>query len=584
MASPAQRLSLGPWPGGLNLVVNEPSRDIGDPQSLAECINLDVTNEGHLVSRAGCQRLEADTFYTDPSRSCRVLGSVFEDGSLQAVLGIVSSGIGTKIYLSPDGYSVNFWGEVSEPISSVEQYLNTIYLIRSDDGTPTTGGYIVSDNFFTAGVPNAAVSTEIPSGDKTFIFKDRLWIINKAFSTVWFSAPTDPTDYVTTDSGGGGGYFIVNPSTDAGTSIFDVALTNETFYIFKRNDTYLFNYDTNPNRDGVLRLINSALGAFSATVWENDVYAVNTQGVYRIVNGVFIQLDEQLDLRRNADLASVIDPSDLDSPLFIHAAASKLLVGQFTTTLNVFGFNYASMNLNNGAWSTYRYTRSGSTAPGGVGTTAQSDSTWGMEIYPSKDEQFFVRIPSAMGSEDYTLDGISTDPLETRIFPAFHIKLFSYNAGYSSVWKKLHRMFIRGKWTYKEDVGNPDTIISVVYDDNETERDIVLWNYDSPWENVRPQSEFKVAIKQHRFRNLMLGFYNSLDVGYQDAYVDMYLGSGDSLSSYGRGYYDAYLDTYIDTGDIYTVPPNTIKNVPDTELYITGIDFDITVPRGMSSV
>lgn len=503
MPSPAQRLSLGPWPGGLNLIRKDEENDLGDSQAVVKALNVDFTDEGFVTSRAGCQRVGVkNTHYTDSVRECRVLGSIFEDGALQAVLGIVVSGTSTKIYLTKDGYTLEYWGSVAEPLSSVEQYVDTIYLIRSDTGTPTTGGFTIPVNFFTAGVPNAATSASIPSGDKTFLFKDRLFIVNKASSTIYFSAPTDPSVY---DVNSGGGYFIINPANDVGTSINDVAITNETIYIFKRHTTYLFSYESNPNDDGVVRLINPALGAFSATSYENDVYVVNTGGIYRIVNGVFIQLDQPLNLRENADLVTVIDPTSLTRPLFIHAAAGRLLVGQLSGTSYDYGWNYVSMNLNTGAWSSYIYQSDGS-APGAQGTTAQPSRTWGMEIYPSKDRTYFMRIPNSRGAKDYTLDGRASNTQEKRYMPEFAIQTFSYNGGYSSVWKKLHRMMIRGSWVYRPGVYIEDLDINLVYDNNSTIQDTVKWLSTSPWESVRPQTEFKLAVPQHRFRNLRIEF------------------------------------------------------------------------------
>lgn len=548
MASPARRLTFGPWPQGMILEDYDAERDYNpNPQAVQELVNLDVTDDGELVNRAGCQRVGVrNTHYTDATRVCRVLGSVFEDGSLQAVLGIVVSGTSTKIYLTPDGYTLNYFGSIAEPISSVQQYNNVIYLIRSDTGTPTTGGfYIAAGNFFTAGVPNATTALGAPSGDKTFIFKDRLFIVDKSSSTIYFSAPTDPTDY-TVDSGGG--FFIVNPANDIGTGIHDVVLTNETFYIFKRNQTFLFAYDANPNDDGVLRLINSALGAFSATVWENDIYVVNTQGVYRIVNGIFIRMDEPLDLRQNANLSNVLDPASLSRPLFIHAYNNKLLLGQFgNDILNKYGWNYVSMNLTNGAWTGYKYFADGA-APGSQGTIAQKDDTWGCEIFSSKNGEYFLRIPLVSGAQDYSLDGRASDTTEQRYIPNFAVKFYPYNAGYASIFKKIHRYFLRGVINYLTSAPAMGSISIETRADKSADTDATTtWSITSDQVSLAKQSEIKLPLPQQRVRNFTM-----------------------KISSAGEL-----------TGRLYTAPD---VGASDYTIIISDFSFDISFPRGMSPV
>jgi len=548
MASPSQRLSIGPWPGGLTLQAKEAEKDAtGSQQYLIECLNMDVTDEGFLISRAGVQRVGVkNTHYTDSNRECKVLGSVFENGNIYAVMGIQVSGTSTKIYLTANGYDLYYYGSLTGLISSVQQYNNVIYLTRED----ADSGYSIANNFFTwpAATPNASATVStMPRGDKSFVFKDRLFIVQKSVSQVNFSAPADPTDY-TTDSGGG--YFIVDPANDVGAQIMDIVLTNETFYIFKRNSTYLFAYDANPNDDGILRLINATLGAFSATTWENDIYVINARGVYRIVNGVFIRLDEQLNLAYNADLASIINPEDLNKPRFIHASAGRLLVGQFSNdVLNKFGWNFVSMNLQNGAWSGYKYKTDG-TAPGGQGVTAQQDDKWGVEIYPSVNGDYFSRVSTSKGAKDYTLDGTASDTTEKRYIPKFSVKTVPYNGQFSSVFKKLHRLMIRSYYYYLNPPTPADVSLNLNYDySTTTKKAVSTWNLSSLWETGREQTEVAIPTKQQRFRNLTV----------------QVTGQGEEV-----------------TGTVYSIPPNTTRTEPEYELLITGIELDVSFPRGNS--
>jgi len=559
MPSPSQRLNLGPWEQGLTLVPTE-ERDVGSPAAIEKLVNLDVTDDGFLRSRAGCQMINGTRtgpvdMYAPSSRRCVTLGSIYEGGDLCAVLGVVDTTAHvTYIYLTADGYTLYYWNSVAEEISSVQQYNNVIYLCPSADGTGDTtsfGGFTIANNFFTggiAGTANAATSVgSMPTGDKTFIFKDRLFTVTKATSTLWYSIATDPTDYTAPD----GGYIIINPADDTGTYINDVVLVNEVFYVFKRDQTFLFAYDTNPTDDGIVRLINNALGGFSAATYENDVYVINTKGIYRLVNGIFIQVDIALDLAVTADLPSIIDPLSLTSPLFLHVSTNKLLVGQFDNTTALYGFNYASLNLRNGAWAGYKYTDD-DLAPGVAGTPAQPADSWGFDIFSSKGLQYFCRIPVNYGPADYTLDSQhdASNPDTDRWFPPFSARFYPWNNGDASFWKKMHRFVVRGLWTVDPLIDCADTIIGVTYDDNTTSRDSATWEDTSSWEAARSQSEVKISIKQARFRNIVIEFSNTGETA---------------------------------TGHSETEPPNVSRAVPDNEFNLVNVGLFVSTPRGDSA-
>lgn len=468
--------------GGLRLINSlhaYPGEDVlanakADQNYLFACKNLDVTNEGLLTARSGCRRADnTSTIYTDATRECLVLGSVLEKESIRPVLGIYLSGTNqTKIYLTYDGStdSMQYWGILTGRITSIQKYNNTIYLTRSD----ADSGYSIPNSFFvmTAYVTaeTAVTVSTMPRGDKSFVFKDRLFIINRETSLINFSAPTDFTDW-TVDSGGG--YFIVDPSNESGQQILDVVVTQETFYIFKRRQTYLFGYDANPNDDGVLRLINSALGAFSATVWQNDIYVVNTDGVYKIVNGVFIQVDQALNLKENAQLSMVIDPREVAyggyaNPIFIHAAADKLLVGMLSDEFQEnFGGYYVSMNLNNGAWSVYEYIDEeingfNYIAPGSAGVDCQPPNTWGNTLYANPTKKYFVRINNSRGSRGYTYDGMTTG--DGLYVPEVRVQTFPWDAGIGNVFKKLHRIATSAMYYQYNSVGTLDFTLAIAFD------------------------------------------------------------------------------------------------------------------------
>lgn len=125
--------------------------------------------------------------------------------------------------------------------------------------------------------------------DKAFVFKDRLFLVDG--DTVYFSKPGDFSVWTAPD----GGYFKINPGND-GDYITAVAVTDDVIYFFKPNTTISFIFQTDPNSDGYARTISIEYGAHSATVWRNRVFVFNTNSVFELVSGQFIDLGQKIDL------------------------------------------------------------------------------------------------------------------------------------------------------------------------------------------------------------------------------------------------------------------------------------------------
>lgn len=179
--------------------------------------------------------------------------------------------------------------------------------------------------------------TLMPFGDLSFMFKDRMWIINKATNRCYYSKPTDPTGWnVGVD---GSGFFDVNPGD--GLSITDCIVSSNQMFIFKETGTWRFTFSSDPGVDGTLAVLSKDRGAFSATVYNNVPYIVGKQGVQKLINGFFIDVSQQIrDYNPFFTTDSIIDnfKNRLYVTLQSHATGQPHML---------------TMNLISGAWSTY---------------------------------------------------------------------------------------------------------------------------------------------------------------------------------------------------------------------------------------
>lgn len=185
--------------------------------------------------------------------------------------------------------------------------------------------------------PNLNPITSMPFGDISFMFKDRMFIVNKATNTIYYSKPTDPTGWnIGVD---GSGFFIVNPGD--GLSITDVIVSSNQMFIFKDGGTWRFTFTSDPGVDGVLSVISKDRGAFSATVYNNVPYIVGRQGVQKLINGFFIDVSQQIrDYNPYFTADSIID--NFKNRLYV--TLQSAVAGQP---------HMLTMNLISGAWSTY---------------------------------------------------------------------------------------------------------------------------------------------------------------------------------------------------------------------------------------
>lgn len=399
-------IRIGPWPDGINLL-DQPDK-IRDTQ-LSSCVNYDIDNTGLLIPRRALRYFSQDA----TTQTKFLVGSVVLDGETQ-----------------PKAVTITYDGASS--------FLKAI-------GDPSSGGYVAADNFGTAlagqyrsivqyqkkfwYIPSLASSVgqsspssktntltsvaAMPYGDYGFILKDRLFIVRKGTSELFFSKATDFTVWAAPD----GGVIQINPGDNS--PITKVVSLNNQVVIFKRDSTYILSFTNNPTGDGVVRQVSADQGAIDAITYNNEVYCYNARSVFKFVNGFFQDIGLQLNLPVN----DTIDSTEVN-PARINVIDKILLFGKTPS-----GKVYA-MNLDTGAWTTYEFPGDLSISTGSifsrsaVGTTHFFGDGTGMLGY--------------MVARNMDNRRTDTNSAGTVLAPTYSFVTKSFDFDDSETWKRLY--------------------------------------------------------------------------------------------------------------------------------------------------
>lgn len=273
-----QLVPLGPWPQGLYNV--GPIEDV--PRGyFFDALNVDVMPNGVLSARRGFHDIDCGGGRVSPVVS--ILGDAWESSEQYVLAQRTSAGALTELLSikagAPVAYSTTYTDRV---FTSASKYGNLVYFISN------TAGKSVTAPSAAGGVALTTVAA-IPAGDTSAIIKDRLFVVNKSTSRVYYSKATDPTIWSAPD----GGFFDVDPGN--GQEIKAIAFSGNYIYIFKSGATYLFTFTTDPAIDGYLRKI-ADIGGDDALFFEGSIYLINKTGLYRVVNTAFELLSRDVDV------------------------------------------------------------------------------------------------------------------------------------------------------------------------------------------------------------------------------------------------------------------------------------------------
>lgn len=341
-------LPVGPWPGGLNRRDENNASQTVNPKQLRWCLNFDVLDSGVLQSRLGCRKV-LSTAPIYGAVKVDLIGSIVE-GADKSQYGIIGKEINTPplqtlFYFtrdpetSPGGFTAITTAQTGT-FTDVVEYNGVYYFIQAVGG----GGTAQSrTTVITAGAWTAQAN--IPKGDQAFIIRDRLFVVDWNANTLYWSKATDPTTWAAPDGGS------VQISPGDGDVITKVVFINNSIYIFKRNKTFLFTFNTDPAVDGQIVPLSTVRGAHDALVYNNEIYLVNDQSVYKLVNNFFTDIAVLTNIYQDAGLDQLFDTQ---VRLFVEAG-NKLIVGPVNIILPGQLFTHYAMNLITGAWSTRRY-------------------------------------------------------------------------------------------------------------------------------------------------------------------------------------------------------------------------------------
>lgn len=470
--------AIGPWSGGLNLTSNRDLSPYLKDNELGVAVNVQLTSEGFVESRPGFKILENPINDIDDG-VYKILGSILISDQ-EVVVVQVKSISNTKIYYIKGDKTV----VLKATMSSACDFSSVLAINQS---TATIGSTVprgiflfdsVADNAcyrleeaptFSAATPALMSSSlAIPKSHFAFSLKDRTFLVDSKKSKIywsavaggalWFDMAYAGVDTTLQAYAKATGYNQTEPSLDSSDDITSVEFVNNSFYLFKKNATFLFTFQADPETDGYLRKISNTLGAFDSTVYRNTVVVINNRGVFSVEGTEFIDLQVKLNLRFEQYI-------DTASPrAFITDFNGNILIGYTSGTKD---FYYVLNGVNNG-WTQWDFTYAGEVlaAPGSNAYTARLSTDTGIILFttmnPLKGQDtpgglvFCYYKPSqTYVGEDYALDTLATtktyrnnhniiaDNTDYKYVPAINIQTRTLIGDSALNFKKIYRTYVR---------------------------------------------------------------------------------------------------------------------------------------------
>lgn len=397
-------VKIGPWPKGINLL---DQADQLEDQQLAECVNLDVDNTGILVPRRGVTPVQIK--HTGAFTMAGTVTLKGEAAPRAAIFAYNAPNTIFAFYSNPDtGSSSAITGATqSGKYSAVVPYLDKLWYIPADAASQGK-----SSSAESATITTLTAVAAMPWGDQAIILKDRLFIVRKAENKIFYSKATDFTTWAEPD----GGFVQVQPGDNQ--PITKVVSLNNQLVIFKRDQTYILSYTSNPKTDGVLRQVSADQGAIDAITFNNEIYTYNSRSVFKFVNGFFSDIGIQLDLpnRDNIDGSTAVEAK-------LTVIGKTLLFGKTPA-----GNTYA-MNLDTGAWATYEFVDNVSFGGGSV----FSRSSIGTAHFfgEGTTNMYYMAVKREMNR---TTDAVAVGTVRC---PAYRFKTKEFNFEDGEAWKRL---------------------------------------------------------------------------------------------------------------------------------------------------
>ena len=454
--------AIGPWDGGLNL---SSSRDLSpflDNNELGIALNVQLTPEGFVESRPGYKVLDAPFNTDSPLPVITILGTINIQSEYVTVVQVCAAD--TKIYYVRGDKTVHY-----KATFALATKFTSVLALRNSETSPAAateprGVFIFSGtaanecyrleevpNVTAAATPTLMSSTlAIPASDFSFAVKDRVFLVHKASSTVYWSATLEFSLYFredeSTPQGKATGSVKLEPSVDLSDNITSVQFLNNNFYLFKKSSAFMFTYQADPENDGYLRKFNDDLGAFDSTLFRNTVVVLNNRGVFTVEGTEFIDIQQKLNLRFET-------PLDNRSAAvgFISNFNNMLLIGFKTSSSSTKEYHYI-LNGNNRGWTEWDFEYAAPmklASPGSNGYFTQYPVGKGIILHTTfgKSRLIYSDWKPLPEIYDYSLDGTMTRDAESekyvRYIPTINVQTRTMLGDSILDYKKLLRAYVR---------------------------------------------------------------------------------------------------------------------------------------------
>jgi len=306
MPSSAIPVTLGPFTGGIN-TASDPTA-IAD-EELWDCINLEIDQDGSLVSRPPILQQNGLGSWTE---RIVLIGSA-QIAGINYLVG--SNSQGTYVY---DG---NNWTQIKAGLQSrcAVQIRDLIYVVASPL-SGQSGGYWSPGFGFT-------VDNSMPRGEKAVFHKSRLWIV-PGMNATGNRSRLQFTDPIINDTLSWNASNIADISPGDGQILVDIIVYDDNLLLFKTNSTYVYAFDLQPS-DGSIQNVNPVIGVSAnrcVVLYENTAFCFHQGHVYQIVDYAFQRISEKVEFVYDGT-----SPSARAEEIFLSLVGDRLIFRYFNT-------------------------------------------------------------------------------------------------------------------------------------------------------------------------------------------------------------------------------------------------------------
>lgn len=317
-------------------------------------------------------------------------------------------------------------------------------------------------------------------------WKGRIFVV--AGTRVSYSAPGQPTVFA---AASGGGFFNLDTSSQS----VGAFVLQDVLYIATRNELFAFTFSTDPSRDGQLRPF-AKINGLGAAEYDNIGYIAVREGLYRIISGqlapTFIPSSESFMSFQTVGLAKqgvATERTEIPRHCSISKVGDQLILGGIGVSAMPADSNPKCFvfSTSTEAWLTWSGHDDTNYAVPRVqqwfntpGPLFKVDTSYGDSLYWGASIRTRTRNMAArqrsvivLGRSDFTIDETTADNFPApRYYDVAGADFSGLNGTFQYIhceaetgyltfqdplsWKKLHRMWVTGKFMYNDGLDDLD--------------------------------------------------------------------------------------------------------------------------------